>query len=153
MRCPFCSAEDSRVTETREMNGCEIRRRRECLSCSRRFTTRERCEEIVRFVVKNDGRREEFQVEKIRRGLQRACEKRPVASEKIEEIVTGIEKEISLLPGKEIGSRILGEKVMSALKSLDDVAYIRFASVYKKFQVAEEFAAEINNIIYEKEKK
>ncbi|MDD2714405.1 MAG: transcriptional regulator NrdR [Candidatus Wallbacteria bacterium] len=147
MKCPYCKSDDTRVIETREIdNNYEIRRRRECPTCSRRFTTREKLEGVVKMVVKNDGRREEFSSQKLRHGLQRACEKRPISAEAIESIVSGVEQEVFLLPQKEVDSRFLGKMVMEALKRLDDVAYIRFASVYKQFKDVTEFAVEIENI-------
>ena len=147
MRCPFCEAKDTKVIETREHNdGRVIRRRRECLVCKRRFTTRERCEEIIKLVVKNDGTREEFKIEKVKKGMLRACEKRPITAAQIEEVVAKIEREITLMPEKEVPSKMIGELIMRELKKLDDVAYIRFASVYKKFKDVAEFAAEIEKI-------
>ncbi|MDD5089734.1 MAG: transcriptional regulator NrdR [Candidatus Wallbacteria bacterium] len=147
MKCPYCNLVDSKVIETREFNNHqELRRRRECLSCGRRYTTREKCVEVLKSVVKNDGRREEFSLEKVRKGIERACEKRPVSSESIDALVNGIEHEITLLQQKEVESRVVGEMVMQSLKKLDEVAYIRFASVYKQFKDVAEFAREIESI-------
>jgi transcriptional repressor NrdR len=147
MKCPFCGFNDTRVIETREFkDGNEIKRRRECPECKRRFTTLEKTINIIKMIVKNDGRREEFNIEKIKKGLFRACEKRPISSEMIDTIVNNIEREITLFPGKEVNSRIIGDLIMEQLKKIDDVAYIRFASVYKQFKDIKEFAEEIKKI-------
>jgi len=147
MKCPFCGMSDTRVIETREFNdGNEIRRRRECPDCNRRFTTIEQSVNIIKMVVKNDGRREEFNIEKIKKGISRACEKRSISSDMIDSIVNNIEKEITLFPGKEVNSRVIGDLIMKQLKVIDEVAYIRFASVYKQFKDVKEFAAEIRKI-------
>lgn len=147
MKCPFCQNPETKVIETREIhNGNIIRRRRKCIKCKKRFTTREKYEEIVKLVIKNDDTREEFDIEKLKKGIMRACEKRPISAEQIENITNRIEKEISLIQKKEIKSKTIGEFVMKELKTIDDVAYIRFASVYKKFKDVAEFAAEIEKI-------
>ena len=147
MKCPFCGFNDTRVIETREFKDrSEMRRRRECPECNRRFSTLERAINILKMVVKNDGRREEFDHEKVRKGLYRACEKRPISSEMIDIIVNNIEREITLFPTKEVNSRIIGDLIMEQLKKVDEVAYIRFASVYKQFKDTKEFAAEIKKI-------
>jgi transcriptional repressor NrdR len=138
MRCPRCSHEDSSVIDSRS-DGNTIRRRRECISCKNRFTTYERIEYAFPMVVKKDGRREEFNREKIRAGLIRACEKTPVAIDQIDRTVEVIESRINELHVKELASRSLGDFVMDELKNLDKVAYVRFASVYKEFSDLSQF--------------
>ena len=131
MKCPYCSSQKSRVLDKRSSSN-SIRRRRECLKCKKRFTTYEAIEEPKIFVMKKDGRREPFSREKLRGGLAKACEKRPVSQEKIDNAVIEIELKLKEL-GKEASSRAIGELLMKKLKSLDKVAYIRFASVYREF--------------------
>jgi transcriptional repressor NrdR len=133
MKCPYCSQRDSRVVDTREV-GDGIRRRRECLSCKRRFTSYERIAPLVLFIVKRDGRREEFSREKLSDGIRKACTKRPISNQVIEEMVDEIESQLYASGETEIESRALGEIVMERLKKLDDVAYVRFASVYRRFK-------------------
>lgn len=140
MKCPFCNATDTKVTDSRMMQeGFSIRRRRKCESCTKRFTTYEKIEISMPQVVKNDGRREAFDRQKILRGVQKSCQKRPISVEQIERIVENIEKKIVELTEKEISSNIIGEFVMNFLRNLDPVAYVRFASVYKTFQDVDEF--------------
>lgn len=147
MKCPYCSFEDSKVVDSRNgESGCLIRRRRECLKCEKRFTTYERVEVIVPLIIKKDGRRETFDSAKLKVGLQKACEKRPIAIDQIEKIVLSIEKKLQELSEKEVPSEKLGEFVMQALKDLDQVAYVRFASVYRQFKDISQFVKEIQGI-------
>ncbi len=140
MRCPFCSHLDDKVVDSRTIKEGElIRRRRECLACSRRFTTYERIEEIPLMVVKKDGRREPFDRAKIVIGMLKACEKRPVSVEHLESVVDRIETKIATSLAKEVNSEQLGQMVMDSLRELDEVAYVRFASVYRSFKDIDEF--------------
>ena len=140
MKCPFCAHIDDKVVDSRTIkDGGLIRRRRECLSCTKRFTTYERIEEIPLMVVKKDGRREAFDRSKIVIGILKACEKRPVGIEQIEDMVDSIEKGISGSMEKEVSSNIIGSMIMDELKNLDEVAYVRFASVYRQFKDINEF--------------
>jgi transcriptional repressor NrdR len=143
MKCKYCGSE-TKVTNKRDFEG-GTRRRRECLKCGKRFTTYEKPEihEIV--VVKKDGRREDFNREKLKNGIVKACEKRPISREKIEQIVNDIELKLEK-KGKEVSSKMIGELVMKHLKKLDKVAYIRFASVYKDFKDVEDFKREIKEV-------
>ncbi|ATW25031.1 transcriptional regulator NrdR [Candidatus Formimonas warabiya] len=144
MRCPFCSFEDSKVLDSRPAEeGRSIRRRRECLKCQRRFTTYEKIEELPLIVVKKDGRREVFDSRKVLNGIIKACEKRPVSFSKLEGIVEDIEKDLSNSLEREIFSQTIGEMVMERLKNLDEVAYVRFASVYRQFKDINTFIEEI----------
>ncbi len=133
MNCPYCGFHDSRVIDSRDVND-GIRRRRQCLQCESRFTTYERIQPAGLFVVKKDGRREEFDREKLLTGIRRACEKRPLASGTLEKIVDDIEMELYQTGSAEIPSKLIGDKAMNKLKSLDHIAYIRFASVYRDFE-------------------
>ncbi|MDP3937820.1 MAG: transcriptional regulator NrdR [Deltaproteobacteria bacterium] len=154
MRCPFCSNTDSKVIDSRlSRDDNVIRRRRECESCERRFTTYERIEEILPLVVKKDGRREPFDRMKILAGMQTACEKRPVSVETIEGLVGRIEKGIQESGDKEIPSSRIGEAIMSELHDLDQVAYVRFASVYRSFKDLNEFMTELKELLNEEKKK
>ncbi|MDZ7722955.1 MAG: transcriptional regulator NrdR [candidate division KSB1 bacterium] len=147
MRCPFCNYHDTKVIDSRTRDeGRSIRRRRRCLKCNRRFTTRETVDEIPLRIVKQDGTREEFNREKLLRGIQNACTKRPISTLDIEELVSKIEFEIRDQNTEEVSSRVIGEQVMKALKKLDDVAYVRFASVYRNFQAKEEFLSELDQL-------
>lgn len=140
MQCPFCHYPDSRVVDSRlSKEGDIIRRRRECDQCQKRFTTYERVEETLPLVVKKDGRREPFDRNKIINGILKACEKRPISIDVIQKIVDRIEAELIEKGDREIQSSVLGEKVMGELKTLDDVAYVRFASVYRSFKDIGEF--------------
>jgi len=140
MKCPFCAHIDDKVVDSRTIkDGGLIRRRRECLSCTKRFTTYERIEEIPLMVVKKDGRREAFDRSKIVIGILKACEKRPVGIEQIEDMVDSIEKGISGSMEKEVSSNIIGSMIMDELKNLAEVAYVRFASVYRQFKDINEF--------------
>jgi transcriptional repressor NrdR len=139
------------VADSRESaEGAVIRRRRECADCKRRFTTFERVEQLTPLIVKKDGRREAFDREKLLRGLEKACEKRPVSVEQLEEMVTDIERSLQDVGEKEITSNEIGEAVMKRLPSLDEVAYVRFASVYRSFRDIAEFMDELKDIIQEK---
>ena len=149
MRCPHCGSMDDRVTDSRTLaNGESIRRRRECLSCGFRFTSYERIEEKPLMVVKRDVRREPFDRQKLERGLQRALEKRPVSQMTIENILNEIEDDAAMLGkgGNEVQSSALGEMTLHMLYALDKVAYIRFASVYRKFESMDEFITEIGRL-------
>lgn len=145
MRCVFCQHLETKVVDKRDIDS-ETRRRRECLKCKKRFTTSEHVREIPLAIVKKDGRREHFDHDKLKRGLLKACEKRPVPVEKIEQVVEKIEAELRKLNTKEIKSIVIGDKVMRELKRLDPVAYVRFASVYKEFKDIEDFKKEILEI-------
>lgn len=148
MRCPFCDHEKDRVVDSREAKeGNVIRRRRECLGCKRRFTTYERIEDIPFIVVKKGGVRERFDRSKLRLGLMKACEKRPVPAHDLEEIVETLEQRFLETPDRELTSQEIGEYVMESLKTIDKVAYVRFASVYQEFKDLREFMAKINQIL------
>ena len=145
MLCPYCLHAESKVIDKRDSGGV-TRRRRECLKCTQRFNTNEHVEQLVLRVEKKDGRREDFDREKIKKGVLRACEKRPVSDEKIEKMIMRIEDKIRK-HGKEIKSSVIGELVSKELKKLDKVAYIRFASVYKDFTDIDDFKKEITGLI------
>lgn len=148
MKCPFCAYIDSKVIDSRlSKEGNNIRRRRECGECERRFTTYERIEEMQPLVVKKDGRRQPFDRVKILAGIQRACEKRPVSSEAIEKIIDRIELSLLESGERETESSRIGEAVMAALRDLDEVAYVRFASVYRQFKDINEFMSELKDIL------
>lgn len=144
--CPTCRKSETRVVDSRDDENV-VRRRRECLACKHRFTTYERMEAPRLFVVKKDGRREQYAREKILSGLRRACEKRPVADAKMEEIVAALERELFARGESEVQSALIGEKLMEALKIVDPVAYIRFASVYRSFRDVESFQAELADLL------
>ncbi|MDP3049370.1 MAG: transcriptional regulator NrdR [Thermodesulfovibrionales bacterium] len=151
MKCPFCGNLEDKVIDSRtSKEGNSIRRRRECLKCGKRFTSYERVEDIVPMVVKKDGRREPFDRPKILRGLEKACEKRPVSVEALEGIVDSIEKKLINLGVKEIQSTWVGEEVMSSLRELDKVAYVRFASVYRQFKDISELMNEVKTLFEQK---
>lgn len=151
MKCPFCTELENKVIDSRLSNqGVVIRRRRECLACQRRFTTYERVEEILPMVVKKDGRRETFDRAKVVGGLTLACQKRPVSAEQIEAVVDGIERRLQEVGEKEIASSVVGEHVMRELAKLDEVAYVRFASVYRSFKDLGEFMSELKELIHER---
>ncbi|MEL6184472.1 MAG: transcriptional regulator NrdR [Myxococcota bacterium] len=148
MKCPFCSHPMNRVIDSRlSKEGEAIRRRRECASCGKRFTSYERVEEVLPSVIKSDGRREPFDRMKVITGLRHACEKRPVSVAAIEDIVDDIEKQLQETGEKEVPSRLIGEEVLLRLADLDDVAYIRYASVFRDFADLEEFAQELNVLV------
>jgi len=147
MQCPYCKLDNDKVVDSRASgDGSVIRRRRECIECGRRFTTYERLEEAPLRVIKKDGTRVGFDREKILNGLHRACEKRPVSEEQIHGIVSAIEEEITRRFDREVPSSFIGEEVMNRLKLIDQVAYVRFASVYREFKDAADFAREVANI-------
>ncbi len=147
MKCPYCGYNDTKVLDSRAVNeGRSIRRRRECLSCGRRFTTKEYVEESPLMVIKRDGRREIFDREKVRHGVQLACNKRPISTEMIENLVDRIESQLRDEYHMEVPAQDIGERVMQALRDLDEIAYVRFASVYRKFQDIEEFIHELREL-------
>ncbi len=150
MRCPFCRTDNDKVIDSRaSQDGYAIRRRRECLNCKRRYTTYEKIEEAQIRVVKKDGVREPFDRDKIKRGLEKACWKRPVADQQIEQVVSAIENEVYSTCDSEIDSRVLGEVVMRHLRQLDQVAFVRFASVYRQFQDVRDFVEELEPMLDE----
>jgi transcriptional repressor NrdR len=154
MRCPFCSSVEDKVVDTRPSDNDQvIRRRRECSACGRRFTTYERIDEILPLVVKKDGRREPFDRGKILSGLKKACSKRPVPVELMERAVDQIERELEEAGEKEIPSSRIGDAVMAALRDIDEVAYVRFASVYRSFRDADELMDEIKSLLDARERK
>ena len=145
MLCPYCSHADTKVTDKRDLSGT-TRRRRECLKCEKRFSTRENVEWSELKVVKKDGRREAFNREKIKTGIMRACEKRPVSEEDVEKMINKIEEKLRKR-GKEVNTSVIGELVSNELKKLDSVAYIRFASVYRDFTDVSDFKKEIKELV------
>ena len=151
MKCRYCSCEDSKVVDTRPTeDGAVIRRRRECINCGRRFTTYEKVEELPIKVVKKDGRREPFDSMKILAGVRKACEKRPVSAADQDALVREVEKDVFNLLIDEVGSEQVGEMVMSRLRQLDEIAYIRFASVYRHFKDISTFMDELKSILDER---
>jgi transcriptional repressor NrdR len=148
MRCPFCAHLEDKVVDSREaQEGLATRRRRECLRCGRRFTTYERIEDVLPSVVKKDGRREPFDRAKIVDGVRRACQKRPVSAEQIEALVSGVERAVMESGEREIRTTAVGEAVMERLRALDQVAYVRFASVYRAFRDVDEFMSELEGLV------
>lgn len=148
MRCPFCNAQDSSVLDSRPAeDGLSIRRRRECKVCKKRFTTYEKYETMPLFVIKKDGNREPFDRQKLEKGILSSCNKRPVPADKIGQMVDDIEMKLSATDKKEIPSSFIGELVMEGLKGLDEVAYIRFASVYRDFKDVSTFVEEVSKIL------
>ena len=148
MKCPFCSDNNDRVVDSRESRGgATIRRRRECLSCSKRFTSYEQIEDIQLMVVKEDGSRENFSRKKLLNGLSKACEKRPVAIDQLHELVDDAESMLQEQPKREISTRDLGAFVMDRLRDLDQVAYVRFASVYRRFEDIDAFMEELDALL------
>jgi len=151
MICPFCGFREDRVIDSRESReGDVIRRRRQCLSCERRFTTYERTDEIPYMVVKKDGRREKFDRQKVLSGLLKACEKRPVSMAKLAEIVDEVEAKLVDSSERELSTTQIGEILMSRLAGLDKIAYVRFASVYRDFQDVETFFNELRSLVHQK---
>jgi transcriptional repressor NrdR len=151
MRCPFCGRRQDRVIDSREaVQGNAIRRRRECLGCRRRYTTYERIEESPLWVVKRDGRREPFDRKKILAGVLKACEKRPIPMERIEGLVDEVERQLRQEFDTEVGSIAIGERVMQRLHALDEVAYVRFASVYRSFKDLDQFMRELRLLLSQK---
>jgi transcriptional repressor NrdR len=157
MKCPFCTSSENKVIDSRlSKEGNAIRRRRECLGCERRFTTYEVVEDVMPVIVKKDGRRETFDRTKIRAGLKKACEKRPISADTIDLIVENVELACQEFQGKEIPSSVIGEKIMGELQRLDGVAYVRFASVYRQFRDVNDFIDELKDFLHvnhEEEKK
>jgi len=152
MKCPFCGNSEDRVIDSRaSKEGDAIRRRRECLTCGKRFTSYERVEDVSPMVVKKDGRREPFSPGKIKSGLLIACKKRPIGTERLDEIVDAIEKKLTALGVKEIQSSWIGEEIMTALKDLDQVAYVRFASVYHQFKDINDLMEEVRLLFQNRE--
>jgi len=148
MRCPFCHHKDSKVLDSRATEeGASIRRRRECTKCSRRFTTYERLDQVPFMIVKKDGRREAFSRDKILNGVLKACEKRPISPDQIEKMIDDIEKDVRNTREREITSNEVGEIVMERLKELDEVAYVRFASVYRQFKDINSFMSELQQLL------
>ena len=153
MKCPFCTHIEDKVIDSRlSKDGDVIRRRRECLKCEGRFTSYERVDEIFPHVIKKDGSRESFDRQKILHGIEKACEKRVVGVETIETLVSNIERKLQALGEKEIPSSWIGEEIMSSLKNVDEVAYVRFASVYRQFKDIKEFMEEVKGLFYDKDK-
>jgi transcriptional repressor NrdR len=151
MKCPFCKEVDNKVIDSRlSKDGNEIRRRRECLVCSRRFTTYEHIEQIPIMIIKKDGRREVFSRDKIRSGIQKACEKRDISMNIIERFLDELERDLGETGEKEIPSSALGEKIMAKLHELDAVAYVRFASVYREFKDVNDFVSELKCLLIER---
>lgn len=151
MRCPYCDNEDSKVIDSRHTeDGRAIRRRRECEGCGRRFTTYEKIEEVILMVIKKDGSRQAFDRNKLLNGIIRACEKRPVSIADMEKIVDDIERGLNNTMEKEVESSLIGELVMERLRDLDEVAYVRFASVYRQFTDINTFVAEIEKLLTKK---
>ena len=151
MKCPFCAHIEDKVIDSRlSKDGDVIRRRRECLKCECRFTSYERIEEVLPLVIKKDGRREPFDRQKILQGLKKACKKRPVGVEPQESLVSNIEKKLQESGEKEVPSTRIGEEVMTRLKAVDEVAYVRFASVYRQFKDKKEFMEEILGLFNKK---
>ena len=151
MKCPFCAHGENKVIDSRiSKDGDAIRRRRECLGCGKRFTTYEYVEELLPVVVKKDGRREPFDRTKIRSGIKKACEKRPISMDAIETLVDNVERACQDVQGKEIPSTAVGEKVMRELQALDGVAYVRFASVYREFRDVSDFLDELKELLPKK---
>ncbi len=152
MKCRYCQSTDSKVVDSRPTeDGTSIRRRRECISCGRRFTTYEKIEELPIMVIKKDGRRQPFDSEKILSGVRKACEKRPVPSAEMDKLVDDVEREVFNSLEQEVTSDNIGEMVMARLKELDEVAYVRFASVYREFKDINTFMAELKQLLKENE--
>lgn len=151
MRCPYCHVDNDKVIDSRAcQEGYGIRRRRECLACKRRYTTYENIEDLAIKVIKKDGSRVPLDRERIRRGLEKACWKRPISGEQIEAVVAAVEHEVFTNYDQEVESRELGDLVMKHLRELDQVAYVRFASVYREFKDANDFAQELRQMLAEK---
>jgi len=149
LRCPFCGVTKDRVVDSRmSKDGSMIRRRRECSGCLKRFTTYEEIEDVTYVVVKKDGRREPFDRQKLLAGLARACEKRPIGTVQLEEIVNEVERQLHSKPEKEMATHDIGEYVMDELRALDQVAYVRFASVYRDFKSADQFLKELEQLLH-----
>ena len=153
MKCPFCGEIDNKVIDSRlSKDASVIRRRRECIDCSRRFTTYEHIEEIPIMIIKKDGRREVFNREKVRSGVKKACEKRDISMNVIEEFIDDLERDLREIDEKEFPASVIGEKIMVKLHELDDVAYVRFASVYREFKDVNDFVSELKSLLSNHEK-
>jgi transcriptional repressor NrdR len=153
MKCPFCGHTENKVIDSRiSKDGKAVRRRRECLGCTKRFTTYEYVEDVLPMVVKKDGRREQFDRQKILNGLKKACEKRPISMEAIDKLVENVEQACQEMQAEEISSTVIGEKIMSELKNFDGVAYVRFASVYRQFRDVGEFMSELKDLLSKSKK-
>lgn len=152
MMCVFCRHDETKVIDTRMSDSFVIRRRRQCLKCDRRFTTHERVEESPMKVIKKDGTRVPFNREKLRLGLEKACFKRPIAAEQIDELVRDVETDVNDNFEREVPSRYIGEKVFNRLRALDHVAFVRFASVYREFQDVRDFMQQVDTILRERKK-
>ena len=152
MQCPYCNYKESKVVDSRHTDSKSIRRRRECEACKKRFTTYETIETTPVMVVKKDNTREYFDREKIKNGLIKSCEKRPVSIDQIEEVVSYIENEINKNYMTEVETRLIGEMIMDKLKDIDEVSYVRFASVYRQFKDINTFVNELKTILMEKDK-
>lgn len=151
MKCPFCGYDEDKVIDSRPAEeGAAIRRRRECTGCSGRFTTYEKIESLPLLVIKKDGTREPFSRDKILNGLLKACEKRPVSNDQLYDILAYVEAQIQVAPNREISSGDIGELVMGRLKEVDEVAYVRFASVYRQFRDVQSFMNELNEMLSKK---
>ena len=151
MKCPFCGHEEDKVVDSRASSeGLSIRRRRECLACRKRFTTYEHVEEQRLMVIKKDGRREPFDRHKLLSGLVKACEKRPISMDQLEQLVDEVEQDVSQQLEREVSSREIGERVIKRLHAMDPVAYVRFASVYREFKDAEQFMRELKELMAKK---
>lgn len=151
MKCPFCNYEDSKVVDSRPTDeGTSIRRRRECLGCAKRFTTYETVERLPLMLVKRDGTRESYSREKLLSGVMKACEKRPVAQAQLEQLVDKVEQRLFGTLESEVSSKTIGEMVMDELRGIDEVAYVRFASVYRQFKDINTFMEELNTLIRDK---
>ncbi|MBP9013593.1 MAG: transcriptional repressor NrdR [Smithella sp.] len=148
MKCPFCGHPENKVIDSRiSKDGKAVRRRRECLGCSKRFTTYEYVEDVLPMVVKKDGRREQFDRQKIMTGIKKACEKRPISMDDIDRLVENVEQACQEAQSEEISSTLIGEKIMQELKTFDGVAYVRFASVYRQFRDVGEFMSELKDLL------
>ncbi|NIA13910.1 MAG: transcriptional repressor NrdR [Nitrospiraceae bacterium] len=152
MRCPFCGEQDGRVVDSRtSKDGDSIRRRRECLNCTKRFTTYERIEEVAQMIIKKDGRREPFDRWKMKSGILKAIQKRPISMDQVDSMVDGIERTLFGGSEHEIPAQAVGEAIMDHLKNLDEVAYVRFASVYRQFKDLNEFMSELKTMLTEED--
>ncbi len=148
MKCPFCGEVNNKVIDSRlSKDASVIRRRRECIECVRRFTTYEQIEDTPIMIIKKDGRREVFSREKVRSGMQRACQKRNISMNTIEDFIDELERDLREIGEKEIPASVVGEKVMTKLHDLDDVAYVRFASVYREFKDVNDFVSELKKLL------
>jgi len=154
MKCPYCGETDNKVIDSRmSKDGNVIRRRRECIACTRRFTTYEHIEEVPIMIIKKDNRREVFNREKVRSGISKACEKRNISMNTIEEHIDELERDLREMGEKEIPAHIIGEKIMAILHQIDDVAYVRFASVYREFKDVNDFVSELKTLLNSQQNK